>query len=139
MYWTKQVQSDGMGKTMNYSYAKGEIRELFESRSIEEALSEWDDVCCLLLLATTNKIGISFPILPFFGKGAVDRWYKRMAVWLDIFDHHSLAFNIAHLENFSNYEKKHKVEKALENANYKGIIQWDTIDTIIKTHERRNS
>ena len=137
MIWTKQLIHDGMGRNMGWEYPKGEWKEFREAKTLKEKVDEWNDVCGCLALFLTNKTGINIPLLPGFGKQAGQRWYKRNAVWQEIFEVHKVKFSPVHLGCGSNYHKKHKVLKALRSAGYEGTVRWGMITVIVGHWEDR--
>lgn len=131
--WTKQILAEVMASKLPFSYVWGEVLELKDELvkwDLGEAKKEWDDVTGCFLVWLTGIIGVSFPILPFFGKGAADRWIKRLEVWKNIFELHGVEFHRQYLTGGGNYRKRNKIKKAFKEAGYKGQIDWDRLDFI---------
>lgn len=131
--WTKQILAEVMASKLPFSYVWGEVLELKDEvikLDFAEARKEWDDVVGCFLVWLTGIIGVSFPLLPFLGKGAADRWVSRLNVWVRIFDLHGVEFHRRYLTGGGNYCKRSKIKKAFFSAGYKGQVDWDVLDFI---------
>lgn len=136
--WTKQILAEVMASRLPFSYVWGEVLELKDEvikLDFAEARKEWDDVVGCFLVWLTGIIGVSFPLLPFLGKGAADRWVSRLSVWQHIFDLHGVEFHRQYLTGGGNYCKRSKIKKAFFAAGYKGQIDWSVLELIINFEE----
>lgn len=133
MIWTKQILRNVMASKLRFSYVLGEMLELLDELvklDFAQALNEWEDVTGCFLVWLTGITGISFPLLPFFGKGAAERWISRLIVWETIFDLHGMKFHRQYLLNGGNYCKKSKIIKSFRLAGYSGHIYWEKLQFI---------
>ena len=136
--WTKQVIDKIMASKLDFEYVKGEWNEFVDevrNKNYAAAYDEWEDTTGCFLVWLTGKTGISLPILPGFGLGAVVRWHERLITWEIIFGKHGVDFDKKYLVNGGNYRKRHKVEKALRLAGYEGEIEWGWICDNINLEE----
>ena len=131
--WTREVLDNVMSGRLPFSYVVGEAIELKDEvvkLDLAEARKEWDDVVGCFLVWLTGIIGVSFPLLPFLGKGAADRWVSRLSVWQHIFDLHGVEFHRQYLTGGGNYCKRSKIKKAFSSAGYTDQIRWELLDFI---------
>ena len=131
--WTGEVLANVMASKLPFSYVIGEVIELKDEvvkLDFAEARKEWDDVVGCFLVWLTGVTGISFPLLPFLGKGAADRWIARRVVWARIFDLHGVEFHRRYLTGGGNYCKRSRVKKAFSSAGYTDQIRWELLDFI---------
>jgi hypothetical protein len=97
----------------SFSAVAGEIKEVFQARTVGEFLDECCDVYGMFLcwLYINHNIDLEMRWMR-----SAEVWFKRVAVWEEIFDREGLVFNNKYLVNGGNYKRPYKVEMALELA-----------------------
>lgn len=136
--WTGEVLAEVMASKLPFSYVWGEVLELKDELvklDFTEARKEWDDVIGCFLVWLTGVSGMSFPLLPWLGKGAADRWVSRLEVWQTIFLLHGVEFHRRYLTGGGNYRKLSKVKKAFKEAGCENLVNKDVLDFIIDFEE----
>ena len=109
------VHAKILAAPMTWAYAKGELRELAEVRSLHELANEWNDVvlCSLLAAYAQGWVPAWLPILPFLGLASAKKYERRLAFWPQIFFRHGLHFDRKYLARGGNYGRKAKVQAVL--------------------------
>jgi hypothetical protein len=92
----------------------GEVKEVFEARSIDNLKEELQDVLYFWNCWLYSNFRINLPM--FGAMGSVRKFMARLEVWNWIFYDNKLLFDPKYLVNGSNYNKPEKIEKALELA-----------------------
>lgn len=119
---------------MSWDYAKSEVRELLEVRSLRELKNEWNDVvlCALLAAYAQGWLPDWLPILPCLGLASVRKYEQRLRFWPLIFDKHNLRFDRKYLARGGNYERRRKVEAVLnwaaEDQDQELRIDWSWLE-----------
>lgn len=92
----------------------GEVKELFEARTLSELKDEFGDVLYFLYCWLYSNYRINLPMIG--AMGSVRKFRARLDVWIDIFENQNLQFDLKYLVNGSNYERIEKVHLALDMA-----------------------
>jgi hypothetical protein len=92
----------------------GEVKELFETQTLDELKDEFGDVLYFTYCWLYSKFGINLPMVG--AMGSVRKFTNRLDIWKLLFQHNDLDFHPKYLINGSNYRKEYKVNLALELA-----------------------
>jgi hypothetical protein len=120
------------GKAQKWASIFSEIWEFIEAVSkldAEEMRLEGQQVLYALQMQLYQIIEIDFYLQSC--EDAVEGFYARRAVWLEIFDEYKTPFKNEYLEYGSNYKRIHKIKKALELAGVH-ITTKQAINTYLK-------
>jgi hypothetical protein len=90
-----------------------EVIELLQAKTVKEFLEELCDIYTNLLLVIYVRFGLDFPVV---WKLSANKYMYRAKVWRDAFNQSGIEFDIAYLQNGSNYEKIDKIRKAYNLA-----------------------
>ncbi|WP_078598505.1 MazG nucleotide pyrophosphohydrolase domain-containing protein [Evansella clarkii] len=114
MLTSKYCNENLNASPITWGYAKGELVELIESRTIADIKEEFADVCYCVLCAVHSSTGISLPMVG--ATPTIKKVNERLSIWRDIFKENGLVFHKKYLVNGSNYKKQHKIDAALAMA-----------------------
>jgi len=106
---------DIMAGPMAFSYVWGEFFELVEAVSsgdVSAIQEEWSDVWCCGAVAIYGRTGWNIPAP--FAQPAFEKFRARLDVWQEIFSDAGIPFDRRALVEGGNYNKPHKVRRALE-------------------------
>ena len=112
MIWTNDTPSSGM----NWTYALGEFKELWEEvrkGDIKKAINELCDVYTSLSCAFQTTTNIPLPLI---WTRSAKEWIRRLEEWESIFSYVGLNFDAKYLKNGGNYKKSWKVRAAIKLA-----------------------
>lgn len=94
-----------------------EIAEVFGALfkwDIPELKLEYEQVLYAIQMQVYQWSNIDFYLVGC--DNAVEGFYKRRDVWLNIFNRYNVEFKNEYLEEGSNYKRAHKIKRALELA-----------------------
>ena len=97
-----------------------ELAEVFEALfkwDILELKLEYEQVLYAIQMQLHQWLGVDFYLRGC--SNAVEGFYRRRDVWLNIFNRYNVEFKNEYLQEGSNYKRAHKIKKALELAGVK--------------------
>lgn len=117
--FVKKYISEDYKKKYKFSSVYGEVKEVFEARSLTNLKEELNDVCFtlqswLFLKLVHNNIKADWTMIWF--SPSIIKMQDRLEWWTKYFDERGLTFKLHYWKGGSNYKKPHKIQKALDIA-----------------------